>query len=95
VEDVLGDIWGRISKEFPANPAKDVVMWHEREPEFTLQNRRGLGVLLFNLNGETSVGYQVPGQFSHPGSPILHWLGIYAHLMLTGTQDSYLMPVEL
>lgn len=39
VADVLEDIWSRISLEFPPNPAKDVVMWHEREPEFSLQHR--------------------------------------------------------
>ena len=39
VSDVLEDIWSRISFEFPPNPAKDMVMWHEREPEFTLQNQ--------------------------------------------------------
>lgn len=37
VTDVLEDIWSRISHEFSSNPAKDMVMWHEREPEFTLQ----------------------------------------------------------
>ena len=37
--DVLEDIWSRISHEFPANPSKDIIAWHEREPEFTLQTQ--------------------------------------------------------
>ena len=34
----LEDIWSRISYEFAPNPAKDIVAWHERQPEFALQN---------------------------------------------------------
>ena len=37
--DALEDIWSRVSHEFPANPSKDIIAWHEREPEFTLQTQ--------------------------------------------------------
>ena len=37
-ESVLEDVWSRVSYEFAPNPVKDIVAWHERQPEFALQN---------------------------------------------------------
>ena len=35
---VLEDVWARIAYEFAPDPVRDIVAWHERQPEFALQN---------------------------------------------------------
>ena len=37
-DSVLEDVWSRVAYEFAPNPAKDIMAWHERQPEFALQN---------------------------------------------------------
>jgi len=34
----LEDVWARVAYEFAPDPARDIVAWHERQPEFALQN---------------------------------------------------------